>query len=107
MTDRYYPVLSPVKTGLACRCPRCGQGKLYGGYLKIAESCNVCHLNLAEADSGDGPAVFLIFILGFLVVPAALWVAMRVDWPLWLHALVWGVVILGLALRAYFTSPLG
>jgi uncharacterized protein (DUF983 family) len=52
-------------------------------------------LDLARGDSGDGPAVFLIFILGFVIVPVALMVSMRVDWPLWLTALVWGVVILG------------
>jgi uncharacterized protein (DUF983 family) len=58
----------------------------------------VCGLELAGKDSGDGPAVFLIFILGFVVVPPALLGALRVDWPLWLHALIWGSVILGLTL---------
>ena len=64
----------------------------------MADHCQVCGLNLAAQDSGDGPAVFLIFILGFLVVPPALWVSMKVDWPLWLHAIIWSTVILGLAL---------
>ena len=58
--------------GLACRCPRCGQGPLYSGFLSVAERCDVCRLDLQKADSGDGPAVFIIFILGFLVVPLAL-----------------------------------
>ena len=79
-------------------CPRCGQGRLFDGYLTLVKRCEVCGLELARADSGDGPAVFLIFILGFLVVPVALWVAMRVEWPLWIHALVWTAVILGLTL---------
>ena len=49
-------------------------------------------------DSGDGPAVFLIFVLGFLVVPLAIWASNVVDLPLWLQGLFWGVVILGLTI---------
>jgi uncharacterized protein (DUF983 family) len=90
--------ISPIAAGLACRCPRCGRGRLYRGFLDIVERCEACGLELARNDSGDGPAVFLIFILGFTVVPLALLVALRVDWPLWLHALIWGAVILGLTL---------
>jgi uncharacterized protein (DUF983 family) len=71
---------------------------LFKGYLDLVDRCAVCGLEIAANDSGDGPAVFLIFILGFVVVPPALLVAMRVDWPLWVHALVWGSLILGLAL---------
>ncbi len=76
----------------------------------MVDHCEVCGLELARNDSGDGPAVFLIFILGFLVVPVALWFGMTFDWPLWLHAIIWSVVILGLALgmlrpaKAYVTA---
>lgn len=83
---------------LRCACPRCSQGTLYQGFLTLAPKCQVCGLELAGLDSGDGPAVFLIFILGFLVVPVALWVSLQVEWPVWLHGLVWGAVILGLAI---------
>ena len=69
---------------------------MFRGYLTIAPVCQVCGLKLGEHDSGDGPAVLLIFILGALVVPMALWVASIADWPLWLHTIVWGVVILGM-----------
>ncbi|WP_264655093.1 DUF983 domain-containing protein [Azospirillum canadense] len=98
VVSTYYPNVSPMTAGMRCACPRCGRGKLFKGFLTINERCSVCGLNLARQDSGDGPAVFLIFILGFLVVPVALWVSMTVDWPLWLHAIVWSIVILGLAL---------
>lgn len=98
MTDAYHPNVSPLTAGLRCACPRCGKGRLFKGFLTVADHCAVCGLDLARHDSGDGPAVFLIFILGFLVVPVALIVSMNVEWPLWLHALVWSVVILGLAL---------
>jgi len=87
-----------MTAGWRCACPRCGQGKLFKGFLDIADRCEVCGLNLGAHDTGDGPAVFLIFILGFLVVPVALWVAMVVDWPLWLHGIAWGIVILALTL---------
>ncbi|WP_372396848.1 DUF983 domain-containing protein [Azospirillum sp. HJ39] len=83
---------------MRCVCPRCGRGTLYTGYLTVAERCGSCGLDFSQVDSGDGPAVFLIFILGFLVVPVALWVSMNVDWPLWLHAIVWSIVVLGLTL---------
>lgn len=63
--------------------------------MRIVDRCSVCGLELAANDSGDGPAVFLIFILGFTIVPAALLVSLRVDWPLWLTVLVWGPVIIG------------
>ena len=64
----------------------------------VGETCAVCGLDLRGHDSGDGPAVFIIFILGFLVVPMALWVEMAYMPPLWLHAVMWGPVIIGLTL---------
>ena len=89
---------NPYLAGAAGRCPHCGQGHLFKGFLGIAPVCDSCGYDLSKADSGDGPAVFLIFILGFLVVPMALWVSMTVDWPLWLHAIVWSIVVLALTL---------
>lgn len=94
----YYPQRSAIATGLACKCPRCAEGPLYAGFLTVAERCTVCGLDLKKADSGDGPAVFIIFILGFLVVPAALWVEARFEPPMWLHMAIWPAVILGGAL---------
>ncbi|WP_448189092.1 DUF983 domain-containing protein [Azospirillum sp. sgz301742] len=87
-----------MSAGVRCVCPRCGKGRLFKGFLTVADRCDACDLDLAKQDTGDGPAVFLIFLLGFLVVPVALFVSMKVEWPLWLHALIWGTLILGLAL---------
>ncbi|WP_428407591.1 DUF983 domain-containing protein [Hyphococcus sp.] len=67
----YYPPISPYAAGFGAKCPRCGQGKLFGGFLKLAPACEVCGLDYAKADSGDGPAVFVIFIVGFLAVALA------------------------------------
>jgi uncharacterized protein (DUF983 family) len=92
MSEPRHP--SPFLTGLAGRCPRCGQGKLFRGFLALRPSCERCGLDYAFADSGDGPAVFVIFIAGFVVVGAALVVEMLYRPPFWLHALLWGPLIL-------------
>ncbi len=96
--QNYYPRRSPFATGLAGKCPRCGQGRLYAGFLTVAERCTACGLDLKKADSGDGPAVFIIFILGALVVPAALWLESHFEPPMWLHVAIWPPLILGAAL---------
>lgn len=95
---KYFPKVSPVAAGLGCKCPHCGRGRLFEGYLTVAEACGQCGLDLRKADSGDGPAIFIIFILGFLVVPMALFVEATFAPPYWLHVTLWPVVILGGAL---------
>jgi uncharacterized protein (DUF983 family) len=90
--------VSLLAAGLGCRCPRCGRGRLFQGYLTVRERCEACGLDLKKADSGDGPAVFIIFILGFLVVPLALWVEAAYEPPMWLHMTLWPIAILGIAL---------
>lgn len=89
------PTVGLATAAVRCACPRCGRGPLFTGFLDVRETCPACDLDLRRHDSGDGPAVFLIFLLGFVVVPPALLISMRVDWPLWLHAIVWSTVILG------------
>jgi uncharacterized protein (DUF983 family) len=83
---------------IGCRCPRCGRGRLFAGFLTVASSCPVCRIDLGRMDSGDGPAVFLIFIIGFLVVPLAIWTSNRTGLPDWAQGLFWGLVILGLTI---------
>lgn len=85
--------------GILGRCPRCGRGRLFDGYLTPARACSSCGLDYGFADSGDGPAVFVIMIVGFLVVGLALWLEVAHGPPLWLHFLLWVplAVILGLA----------
>src|SRR5262245_58040472 len=93
MNDQH-PPLSPFVTGLACRCPRCGQGRLLQGFLTLRPHCEVCGLDFAFADSGDGPAVFVVFLAGAIVVACALITEVTYAPPLWLHALLWGPLIL-------------
>src|SRR5690242_10295674 len=85
---------SAILTGLAGRCPRCGKGKLFRGFLELASKCEVCGLDFAFADAGDGPAVFAIFVGGFIVVAAALIVEIVYQPPFWLHAVLWAPLIL-------------
>jgi uncharacterized protein (DUF983 family) len=72
------------RSGLLCRCPRCGTGKLYAGYLKFTDRCTVCDLDYRFADAGDGPAVFVI-----LIVACALAVELNFQPPYWVHAVLW------------------
>ncbi len=86
------------------RCPRCGQGPLFTGLLTVRPSCTACGLDLGTHDAGDGPAVAGIFIVGALAVIGALVVDVRYEPPLWVHALIWPVVILALSLFVMRTA---
>jgi uncharacterized protein (DUF983 family) len=85
--DRY-PPLAPVPTGLAGRCPRCGDGKLFKGFITVAERCDHCGLDYSFADSGDGPAIFVMLIAGFIIVGAALWLEVSYEPPIWVYIAV-------------------
>jgi uncharacterized protein (DUF983 family) len=75
--------------GIACRCPRCGKGKLYAGFLTLAPRCESCGLDYAFIDSGDGPAIFIIMLAGAIVVACALIVEVKYQPPFWVHAVLW------------------
>jgi uncharacterized protein (DUF983 family) len=85
---------SPFVAGLSCRCPRCGKGALFKGPFSLAlnEKCEVCGLDYAFVDSGDGPAVFAILILGFLVLGGAMIAEFKFGVPIWGHVLLWGIL---------------
>lgn len=99
---------NPFAAGLRARCPRCGQGRLFAGFLRLAPGCEVCGLDYAAADSGDGPAVFVMFLVGALVVPAALFLELAAQPPLWLHMVIWLplAVVLSLAFLRPFKATL-
>ena len=86
--DHDYPPLSPTSTGLSGLCPRCGQGKLFKGFLDVAPSCTSCGLDFKFADAGDGPAVFVTLIAGFVVLGAALWTELTYEPPMWVHLII-------------------
>jgi uncharacterized protein (DUF983 family) len=81
--------VNPIVAGLACRCPACGEGALFDGYLKVSRRCEACGLDLAAADSGDGPAVFVVLIVGMIVCFLALIVEVAIRPPIWVHLVLW------------------
>jgi len=91
------PAPSLLHVALACLCPRCGKGKLFRGLLDIRDRCAVCDLDLRAHDAGDGAVVGVILVLGAIVVTLAFWVEFRFSPPLWVHALLWPVVTVPLA----------
>ncbi len=101
---------SSLQAALRCRCPRCGRGRLYDGFLTVRERCESCGLDLRHHDSGDGPAVILIFVIGALIVPAALITEAKFEPPYWLHLVLWPPIIIGAIvgllrpLKAFFVA---
>jgi uncharacterized protein (DUF983 family) len=85
---------SPILAGLQGCCPRCGKGKLFAGFLKLAPYCSRCGLDFSFADAADAPAFFTMFISGFIVAGAALAVEFLYEPPYWVHAVLWGPLIL-------------
>jgi cytochrome c oxidase subunit 3 len=99
---------STLLAGIIGCCPSCHRGKLYSGYLTLAPRCTVCGLDYGFADAGDGPAVFVILVTGFVVVGLALIVEILYSPPYWLHAALWGplAIIVPLVLLRSFKGVL-
>lgn len=83
-----YPPLSPVATGVAGRCPRCGSGKLFSAFLTVAPGCEACGLSYAFADAGDGPAFFVSMIAGAIIAGLALLVEVAYEPPVWVYVAI-------------------
>lgn len=83
--DAEYPRLSPLSTGIRCRCPRCGEGPLLKGYLTIREACPACGLDYGFADPADGPAFFVMSAIGVLGMAAFMAFEFTVHPPIWVH----------------------
>lgn len=88
---------SVLEAALRCRCPRCGQGRLYRNILEVRARCEHCDLDLAGSDSGDGATALVILVLGAIIVALAFWTEFRFAPPLWLHAIIWPLVTIPLA----------
>lgn len=84
----------PIAKGLRARCPRCGEGHLFAGFLTLRDRCERCGLDYSFADAGDGPAIFVILIGGGIVVFAALITEVLYQPPYWVHAALWLPLIL-------------
>ncbi len=95
MSGAFDPPVSVLSAALFCRCPRCGKGRLYDGLLRVAPCCAVCGLDLKAQDAGDGPTVFVVFVLGAIAVALAILVEVLFAPPLWVHAVLWAPFVLG------------
>jgi uncharacterized protein (DUF983 family) len=85
-----------VKAGLQCRCPRCGEGKLFDGFLKLAKRCDRCGLDYSFADPADGPAFFVMTGVGIVVIAIWAWAVIAWDPPLWVQfATVFPALLIG------------
>jgi len=98
MNDAVPTLTESALRGIACKCPRCGKGSIYSGFLTLRPRCEACGLDFAFMDSGDGPAIFMIMIAGAIVVAAALIVEIKYQPPFWLHAALWLPLILATTL---------
>jgi uncharacterized protein (DUF983 family) len=90
--------VNPILAGLGGRCPNCGDGQLFEGFIKVAPRCEACGFDLRTADSGDGPAVFIILIVGAIACFGVLFSEMALHWAIWLSLLVWLPAVGALAL---------
>lgn len=96
----HYPDQSVMATGMAARCPRCGEGRLYQSMLKPVDHCAICRLDMSFAEEGDGPAVLVILLLGGVIAGLALAFENLVHPPVWLHIVLWLPITILLAIFA-------
>jgi uncharacterized protein (DUF983 family) len=88
-TDSRRDLWPALLRGLACRCPRCGRGRLFGRYLKVADRCAACGLDLSHQRADDAPPYFTIVLVGHVIVPGALLLEQLSHPPSWLHFAIW------------------
>ncbi|MBY8825394.1 DUF983 domain-containing protein [Sphingomonas colocasiae] len=87
-----------ARAALGGLCPRCGAKTLFSGWVKFAPACRTCGLDLAQFNVGDGPAAFLIMIVGAIVTIGAVALQLSVEPPFWLHILIWVPLTLALVI---------
>jgi uncharacterized protein (DUF983 family) len=83
------PAANPYLAGAAGHCPNCGEGALFDGFLKVSPRCEACGFDLRKADSGDGPAVFVMLIAGFIAAFGLMFTEIAFRPPIWLEIVIW------------------
>jgi uncharacterized protein (DUF983 family) len=90
--------IDPIRAGLLCRCPNCGKGPLFSGFLEVVKQCRICGFDFTRLNTGDGAAVFVMQIAGAPVVFGALFVQLAWDPPIWAMVAVALPLVAGLSL---------
>jgi uncharacterized protein (DUF983 family) len=90
--------IDPIRAGLLCRCPNCGTGRLFRGFLKVVDRCEACGFDFTRLNTGDGAAIFIMQIAGGIVVFTALYLQIVLNPPIWLMLLIALPTALGLSL---------
>ena len=90
--------IDPIRAGLLCRCPHCGKGPLFAGFLKVVDRCAVCGFDFTHMNTGDGAAIFIMQIAGGIVVFGALFVQVAYNPPIWAMLVVALPLVLALSL---------
>ncbi|MEW6453779.1 MAG: DUF983 domain-containing protein [Pseudomonadota bacterium] len=91
-------LMAAMRRGFFCRCPNCGEGKLFGKFLKVIDHCDVCGEVYHHHRADDFPAYIVIFIVGHIVVPLVLFTETHYAPPYWVHAVLWPAMVVGLSL---------
>lgn len=89
---------SPLVAGMTGRCPVCGKGKLYNGYLKLVDSCSSCSASLSNADAEDAPVTFLLVLVGGIGMLGIIVTIVKYDLPPWLVLAIWIPIIIALSI---------
>ena len=96
MSDNFYPDFSPAQTGLRGKCPRCARGRLFDGYLTVAQKCSNCGLSYSFADAGDGATWFVMLFACVVGVGSIFGLEAAYSPPIWVHAIV-GLLLIVIA----------
>jgi uncharacterized protein (DUF983 family) len=100
MTDR--PVFPALLRGVRLRCPQCGVGRLFEGYLTVRDACSHCGEAFHHHRADDAPPYIVVLILGHIGLPLAVWWMLAAEPPLWLYL---AVVMPGAVLGALWLLP--
>lgn len=92
------PLGRSLRRGFIGRCPNCGEGRIFGNYLKVLPECVTCHEDLSAQRADDLPAYIVLFIVGHIIVGSMMTVETYWEWPVLWHVILWPILTLILSL---------
>lgn len=97
-SDTSISALETIWRGFRRLCPRCGEGRMFAGYLSVREACDICKMAFEPLRSDDAPPYFTLVVVGHLVISLYLLLWPYMPFPDWVHALIWCSLTLVLSL---------